>query len=86
VYKKVVKFSFAPMKNILVFSFWFQFIQQIEHLTKKVYFKPKLTFFSPYRGVNDEWTEWAIANPHATLLLAQPTLVSFLHPCFILIN
>ena len=24
-YKKVVEFSFTPAKNILVFSFWFQF-------------------------------------------------------------
>ena len=30
VYKKVIKFSFTPTKNILVFSFSFQFIQRIE--------------------------------------------------------
>ena len=32
VYKKVIQFSFTPTKDILVFSFWFQFIQWIEHL------------------------------------------------------
>ena len=32
VYKKVTQFSFTPTKDILVFSFWFQFIQWIEHL------------------------------------------------------
>jgi hypothetical protein len=29
--KKVVEFSFTPTKNILVSSYWFQFIQRIEH-------------------------------------------------------
>ena len=35
VYKKVVEFSFTPTKNIFVFSFsfWFQFIQRIEHFS-----------------------------------------------------
>ena len=34
-YKKVIDFSFTPTKDILVFSFsfWFQFIQRIEHKT-----------------------------------------------------
>ena len=36
----VVKFSFTPTKNILVFSFrvWFQFIQRIEQKTEKSIF------------------------------------------------
>ena len=35
VYKKIVEFSFTPIKNILVFSFcfWFQFIHRIDHKT-----------------------------------------------------
>ena len=35
VYKKIVKFSFTPTKNILVFSFsfWFPLIQRIDHYT-----------------------------------------------------
>ena len=37
-YKKVVEFSFTPTKNILVFSFWFQFIQRIEQMF--VFFHP----------------------------------------------
>ena len=30
VYKKVVEYPFSPTKNILVFSFWFQFILRTE--------------------------------------------------------
>ena len=55
VYKKVFEFSFTPTKNILVFSFWCQFIQRISRslfVTKSLFI---LCCFDPLESIR--WTE-----------------------------